>query len=372
MKTNRNTKYGLTGAMSAAGGAALALAMSIGHFSGVAGVETAIGNDVSSAELRAVTVESFDVDYSGGGYGWEVYTSKDRKEDLKENGYNPNYANLEVERHVKLIDGTPQDIRSNVGYDKAKVLAVQFAFSFQGNNTITIKPPEVDHYVVERPRPYFNEVAMETGKLQNRSCYKNPNKNNSENTPQRGQYVECVYGVALPGKVYQLSVWVLGRGNEYDMEAWIEDWKGATHILDFGSLDFVGWRPLTVKIPVDVPQDVESFPPTKTLVLKQFKIRARPDTSLEEVYLFFDEIRVLTDIFEVYFDGAQINFNEEDCERKNRAINILRQHARYPDEFRKPQDCTSAPGPANEADYSNGGPQNPEGGNNNQGGNGGN
>ncbi|PKL33719.1 MAG: endoflagellar filament sheath protein, partial [Spirochaetae bacterium HGW-Spirochaetae-10] len=32
-----------------------------------AGVETAIGNDVTASEMRAITVESWDRDYSNGG-----------------------------------------------------------------------------------------------------------------------------------------------------------------------------------------------------------------------------------------------------------------------------------------------------------------
>ena len=35
-------------------------------------VSTAIGNDVSGSELRAITIESWDVDYTGSGYGWQV------------------------------------------------------------------------------------------------------------------------------------------------------------------------------------------------------------------------------------------------------------------------------------------------------------
>lgn len=305
-----------------------------------AGVETAIGNDVSQDEFRAITVESWDRDYSGGGYGWEVFTDKDTK---TKGPYQPIASNLQAEREVKLIKGTPADIKYNIGKEDVRILGVKFAFTFPGYNVVTIRPPAVDHYIIERPRPYLNEIALAEN-YKARSCYQNPSLSNIFRT-QRAQMVDCIVGVELPGQVSKISVWVLGRGNEYTLEGWIEDWRGDTHIFKFGSLDFVGWRPLTITIPKSVPQEVDSFPQIKTLVFKQFKIRSTPQTSLETVYLFFDELRILTNIFEPHFDGAQIDFDKADCETKNRLIKLLRQHARNP-EIYELRDCSKAPGPA--------------------------
>lgn len=305
-----------------------------------AGVETAIGSDVTQNELRAITVESWDRDFSGGGYGWEVITDKDTK---TKGPYQPVASNLLVEREVKLIKGTPADIRYNIGKEDVRILGVKFAFTFPGYNVVTIRPPAVDHFMVERPRPYLNELALAEN-YQARSCYQNPELSNVFKT-QRAQMIDCVVGIELPGEVQKISVWVMGRGNEYTLEGWIEDWKGETHILKFGSLDFVGWRPLTVTIPKTIPQEVASYPQIKTIVFKQFKIRSTPQTSLETVYLFFDELRILTNIFEPYFDGAQIDFDRADCETKNRLIKLIRHHAKNP-EIYELRDCSQAPGPA--------------------------
>ena len=322
-----------------AGPAAVAI---LGGFAltGHAGVETAIGSDVSEAELRAITVESWDRDYSGGGYGWEVLTDKDTK---AQGPYQPAASNLQAEREVKLIKGTPRDIKENEDYDQARVLGVKFAFTFPGYNTVTIRPPSKDQYTIERPRPYLNELALAQN-YQKKTCFENPALSGGAQT-NRAQMVDCVVGVELPGQVHQVSVWVLGRGNEYTLEGWIEDWKGDTHIYEFGSVDFVGWRPLTIKIPKQVPQDVSSFPQTKNLIFRQFKLRATPETSLETVYIFFDELRVLTNVFEVHFDGANMDFDQADCERKNKLLNMIKKHARNPDTIQL-KDCSQAPGPA--------------------------
>ncbi len=303
-----------------------------------ANVETAIGNDVSGSELRAITIESWDRDYSGGGYGWQVLTDKDNK---AAGDYTYKASSLQAEREAKLIAGSPQDIVYNQNYPRARIYGIKFSFTFPGYNVVTLRPPPVDHYTVERPRPHLNEIAL-TGTGPTGGCYDDTALSEYADT-NRPVMIDCVTGIDMPGTVKKISVWVMGRGNEYDMEGWIEDWRGDTHILKFGSLDFIGWRPLTVEVPGNIPQDISSFPQTKTLVFRQFKIRARPETSLETVYLFFDELRVLSDVFEVHFDGAQIDFDFADCNRKNRLLSLIRKNARYPERWAELTDCKLSP-----------------------------
>lgn len=323
----------------AASAAVAAVAMFGLTYSIRAQVETAIGNDVSASELRAITIESWDRDYSGGGYGWQIVTDKDNKAAGGE--YQFKASSLQAEREAKLIAGSPQDIIYNQNYPRARIYGIKFSFTFPGYNTVTLRPPPVDHYTVERPRPHLNEIAL-TGTGPQKGCYDDTALSEYSDS-SRPVTIDCVTGIDMPGTVKQVSVWVMGRGNEYDMEAWIEDWRGDTHILKFGSLDFIGWRPMTVNVPTNIPQDVSSFPQTKTLVFRQFKIRARPETSMETVYLFFDELRVLSDVFEVHFDGAQIDFDYADCNRKNRLYSLIKKNARFPERWPDLTDCTLSP-----------------------------
>jgi len=107
---------------------------------------------------------------------------------------------------------------------------------------------------------------------------------------------------------------------------------GNTHIVKFGHTDFVGWRPMSSQLQ-GVPQSVNAYPSTRTAVFKQFKLRSNPRSGGDPVVLFLDELRVLTDTFENHFDGADLDFDKDDCENKNRIEKALK------DPFRPSKDC---------------------------------
>ncbi|MBP7603040.1 MAG: hypothetical protein KBA15_03880, partial [Spirochaetes bacterium] len=87
----------------------------------------------------------------------------------------------------------------------------------------------------------------------------------------------------------------------------VKDYRGDVHILKLGSLNFVGWRPLRAFIPENVPQETQSYPQTRVTKIVRLVIRATPYAGTEDVYMFFDQLKVLTDVFEVNFDGQNLH-----------------------------------------------------------------
>ncbi len=250
--------------------AVLLLAMTSGYSQSYPGRKTATlnGDDVDGMELRSIVVENWETE------PWVAKADPPPPESTVE---------------VNIVEGRPQ----NLAFDKAnkKSMGLRFQFVYPGNNVVTLLPPE------------SKKVKRYAGQL------------DENNKPK---YYESP-GIELPGRVKAVSVWVLGRGNQYTLEGWIEDWKGNTHVLQFGSLDFIGWRPLTVNIPVGIPQDVNSYPATKTLIFKRFVIRSTSRTTQEKVVMFFDSLKVLTDLYDVFFDGAEVDFDQQDREEKQAA-----------------------------------------------------
>ena len=231
------------------------------------------GVDVEAYKLESILIEGWERDV------WQAYTKP-----------GPPEGHVEV----KIVPGRPKALA--VDPTNKNCLGIRFIFTYPGNNQVVLLPPK-DRVV----RRYSGQL----------------DENN------RPVYYE-VPGIELPGIIHAISVWVLGRGNDYTLEAWVEDYKGDVHVLKFGSINFIGWRPMVVEVPRYIPQSVDSYPQMKTLVLKRLVLRAGPRARQDPVVFFFDSLKVLSETFDVYFEGVDIDFDEEDRLYKNR-LNIYRE-----------------------------------------------
>ncbi len=266
---------------------------------GYSKIETNVPADVSGDETRAVVIEDFEnskVTTKVEDDGWYItsnpreYTKAKDEETLKKK--NPVMA-----LDLKFIDGGPNDMRvedefstTGLGKAKTKSLGLKFRFRYPGPNVVTIEAPKEVDWKERTPVMTYDQALRKD--VQER-------------------------GLQLPGRAKAISLWVHGRGFPYTLELWVKDYRGDVHILEKQSINFVGWRPLTYEIPQNIPQSTDTYPVTRCTKLVKLVIREVTTVGGEhsrtsarnasDIYVFFDQIKVLTDTYEVYFDGQNLH-----------------------------------------------------------------
>lgn len=121
--------------------------------------------------------------------------------------------------------------------------------------------------------------------------------------------------IPLPGRVSMLDMWVWSGNFNYYIEVYLRDYTGIVHVLPLGNLDHVGWKNLRTNVPNSIPQSKKFVPKQEGLKLVKFRIWGRPtevaavpasaDAPLHEkaLYFYFDNFKILTDMFESIYDG---------------------------------------------------------------------
>ena len=259
---------------------------------------THVKGDVAENEWRAMVVEDFEnfkIAANITDDGWFIsstpneYTKGDEETKKKKNPV--------LKLDLRSIDGGSSDMRveeesspTGLGKEKKKVMGINFQFRYPGNNSVSIEPPfELDWKERTPVLTYDQALRKEVAER----------------------------GVQLPGRIKSVSMWVHGRGFPYTLEIWIKDYKGDVHILSKQPVNFIGWQPISFDVPVYVPQTADTYPVTRVVKLVRIVLRETTRISGEvtrttasnttNAYIFLDQIKVLTDTYEVYFDGQELH-----------------------------------------------------------------
>ena len=118
--------------------------------------------------------------------------------------------------------------------------------------------------------------------------------------------------IVIPGRAKKLDVWVWGGNYYYTLEAHVRDYRGIVHKLNLGSLHFMGWRNLSIPIPSYIPQNVRYLPMEKPLTFVRFEIWTEPTERVDDFIIYFDHLKVLTDIYKERFDGDMLADRSKD------------------------------------------------------------
>ena len=114
------------------------------------------------------------------------------------------------------------------------------------------------------------------------------------------------FEIPIPGRIQSLDMWVWGSNLNYYLEAYFRDYQGVVHNLYMGSLSFQGWRNLRMNIPTSIRQSRRVLPRYAGLHFVKFRIWTTPMERVDNFYIYFNQMKILTDVFESLFDGDEL------------------------------------------------------------------
>jgi len=117
---------------------------------------------------------------------------------------------------------------------------------------------------------------------------------------------EKPFEIPIPGRVTNMDCWVWGANLRYYIEVYIRDYRGVVHTLRLGHISYPGWRNLSVNIPTNIPQSRRTIPSYAGLKFVKFRIWTEPSERVDNFYIYFKQLKVLTDMFESLFDGNDL------------------------------------------------------------------
>jgi hypothetical protein len=112
--------------------------------------------------------------------------------------------------------------------------------------------------------------------------------------------------IIFPGRIRTLTLWIWGSNYNYYIEVHLKDHNGAIYVLPIGDLTFTGWKHFSIDIPPSIPQAENYIPRLKRLQLELFRIWTRPDERVTEFWVYLDDLKVLTDLYETRYDGDDL------------------------------------------------------------------
>jgi hypothetical protein len=108
----------------------------------------------------------------------------------------------------------------------------------------------------------------------------------------------------IRGKAKEIKIWALGRKFRHTLYVKLRDYRGNTHKIKVGRLDFWGWKELSVIVPGWLPQSTRYALLDKNLHFVSFVVDSDNFEVPGTFYFYVDNFRVRTDLTEFTGDKS--------------------------------------------------------------------
>jgi len=114
------------------------------------------------------------------------------------------------------------------------------------------------------------------------------------------------FEIPIPGQIRYMDMWVWGSNHNFYIEAYFRDHRGVVHTVPMGSIGFQGWRNVRARIPNHIPQTRRTIPTYAGLHFVKFRIWTTPLENVGNFFVYFNQLKILTDVFQTLFDGNDL------------------------------------------------------------------
>lgn len=103
--------------------------------------------------------------------------------------------------------------------------------------------------------------------------------------------------IPIEGITKTVSVWVIGRNTKHVLKLLISDQFGHRAEITMGSLNFSGWKKLTVAIPTTIIQKDYHYANRMGIKIEGLRVECDPLEAFGTYYIYFDDMRAMVDLF---------------------------------------------------------------------------
>jgi hypothetical protein len=110
--------------------------------------------------------------------------------------------------------------------------------------------------------------------------------------------------IPIEGVTKTISLWIAGRNFNHQITILIQDFFGRDYEIYMGKLNFQGWKKLTVAVPPQAEDGVSGvvqrnyhYNNQMGLKITGFRIDCDPMEAYGSYYIYFDDLRAVTDLF---------------------------------------------------------------------------